>query len=155
MRVLMILILGLSLLPCAAYAVSLEEFDGKWGVDLVATLEKTPGMAPDEELLKLTFIIDARAKTMRTEFPGKSGSPMPFTVEREGADELIVKRGDGKVLKLQTHGRGRISVAESKGQDLHNVMYFVRPQGKAARAGASDRSLPARPRFAPPAKKKP
>ena len=122
----LIMILAFTLLPFAAQAASLNDFNGKWGVDLVTTTEKTPGMKPDEELLKLVFIIDAKAKTMRTDFPGRKGSPMAFTVEKEDAAEVLVKRVDGKILKLRPYGKGQLAVGEIRDSQPRSVMYFVR-----------------------------
>ena len=153
----LIFILAFTLLPFSASAASLKDFDGKWGVDLVTTAEKTPGMKPDEELLKLVFTIDAKAKTMRMELPGRPSAPKSFTVEQEGPDGVTVKRDDGRMLKLQPYGAGQLAVGELKDKQLTGVMYFVRPEGHSARQSASDKNLPSRPRpsFAPPAKKKP
>ncbi len=122
----LILILAFTLLPFGAEAASLNDFNGKWGVDLVTTTEKTPGMKPDEELLKLVFTIDAKAKTMRTDFPGRKGAPMAFTVEKEDASEVLVKRADGKILRLQPYGKGQLAVGEIKNNQSRSVMYFVR-----------------------------
>ena len=122
----LILILAFTFLPFCAQAASLNDFNGKWGVDLVTTTEKTPGMKPDEELLKLVFTIDAKAKSMRTDFPGRKGAPMAFTVEKEDASEVLVKRADGKILRLQPYGKGQLAVGEIKDNQPRSVMYFVR-----------------------------
>lgn len=141
-----ILTLAFMLLPVCVHAATIGDCDGKWVVDLVATSEKSPGMKPDEELLSLTFIIDAKAKTMSTEFPGRPGSPKAFTVEREDASGLIVKRADGKILKLQPDGKGGLSVGEFKDQQLRRVLYLVRPLKSASHSQVRDKTLPARPR---------
>ena len=105
---------------------------------------------------KLVFTIDAKAKTMRMDFPGRPGSPKSFTVEQEGPDGVVVKRDDGRVLKLQPYGKGQLAVGELRDKQLGSVMYFVRPAGSSTHVAPSDKTLPSRPRpsFAPPAKKK-
>lgn len=122
----LILVLAFITLPFGVQAASLNDFNGKWGVDLVTTTEKTPGMKPDEELLQMVFIIDAKAKTMRTEFPGRQGTAMPFTVEKEEASQVIVKRADGRILRLQPYGKGQLAVGEIKDNQPRSLMYFVR-----------------------------
>ena len=153
-----ILILAFTLFPFSAYAVSLNDFDGKWNVDLVTTVKKTPGLNPDDELMSLVFVIDAKAKTMRSEFSGRPGAPVAFTVERENPSEVVVRRVDGKRLRLQPHGNGQLAVSELKDQESLSTMYFTRQkESMAPRQRVLDKRLPPRPRPAlpPSAKQKP
>lgn len=153
-----ILILAFTLLPFSAYAVSLNDFDGKWNVDLVTTAKKTPGLNPDEELMSLVFVIDAKAKTMRSEFSGRPGAPIAFTVERENPSEVVVRRVDGKRLRFQSYGNGQLAVSELKEQESLSTMYFTRKsENVAPRQRVLDKRLPPRPHpvLPPSTKKKP
>ena len=153
-----ILVLAFTLFPFSAYAVSLSDFDGKWNVDLVTTVEKTPGLNPDEELLQLIFVIDAKAKTMRTEIPGRPSAPIAFTVERENPSEVVVRRVDGKRLRLQPYANGQMAVSALKEEESLRTMYFSRQKESVApRQRVLDKRLPPRPRPAlpPSTKQKP
>lgn len=153
-----ILVLAFSFFAFSAYAASLNDFDGKWNVDIVTTAKKTPGLNPDEELLSLVFIIDAKAKTMRTELSGRPKAPVAFTVERENPSEVVVRRVDGKRLRLQPYGNGQLAVSELKDQESFSTMYFSRQKESAApRQRVLDKRLPPRPRPAlpPSTKQKP
>ena len=153
-----ILILACMLFPFSAYAVSLNDFDGKWNVDLVTTVKKTPGLNPDEELMSLVFVIDAKAKTMRTELSGRPGAPISFAVERENPSEVVVRRADGKRLRFQPHGNGQLAVSELKDQESLSTMFFTRQSDNVApQQRVLDKRLPTRPRPAlpPSTKQKP
>ena len=153
-----ILILAFTLFPFSAYAVSLNDFDGKGNVDLVTTVTKTPGLNPDDELMSLVFVIDAKAKTMRSEFSGRPGAPVAFTVERENPSEVVVRRVDGKRLRFQPYGNGQLAVSELKDQESLSTMYFTRKsENVAPRQRVLDKRLPPRPHPAlpPSTKKKP
>ena len=119
-------VLAFLLLPLGANAATIGDFNGQWLIDPAATLEKSPGVTPDEDFLQIRLFIDARGKGMRTEFPGHRGVLVPFTVERESADEVIINRADGKILKFQSHGSGRFSIGELKNGAVHTIMYFRR-----------------------------
>lgn len=139
----LIISLALALLPFSASAASLKDFDGKWSVDLATTLEKTPEMRPDEDMAKVMLTIDATAKTIRTEIPGRQSGPIPFTVERENATEVLIKRADGRVLKLQPYGKGQLVVGEVKDQQVLGAMYFVHEKSPGVRKAPVAPKVPA------------
>jgi hypothetical protein len=122
----LIVILTLVLSPCGALAAPLDECNGTWRVDAPATMQKSPGMIPDEDFLKLVLVIDAGAKTMRSEYPGRRSAPMSFTVEQEKPSEVTVKRSDGRIMRMQPLDKGRLTVGEIKNKQLRNIIYFVR-----------------------------
>ena len=120
-----ILILAFTLFPFSAYAVSLNDFDGKWNVDLVTTVKKTPGLNPDDELMSLVFVIDAKAKTMRSEFSGRPGAPVAFTVERENPSEVVVRRVDGKRMRFAVAVEGEAGIRAGVKYRLDDAHQFV------------------------------
>ena len=120
-----IVVLAFIFLPFSAMAASIGDFNGKWQVDLVTTVEKNPGMKPDEEMLKLTLSIDAKAKTIHMDY-GRKATAKPFTVEEESPSGVTIKRADNRLLKLSGYGKDQLAIGEIRDQKLWHVMYFIR-----------------------------
>ena len=113
------------LLPLSALAASINDFNGKWLVDLATTMKNNPEMKPDEEMRKLTLTIDAGAKTIGMDY-GRETAVKQFTVVEESPAGVTIKRADNRLLRLIRHGREQLAIGEVRGQKLQRVMYFIR-----------------------------